>query len=434
MRKRKGSSVQHDKSSPFVREESAPAIEDTDVHTETSQSQSADAIFANLTKFYKNQLSESDTSNPNNSFGDSNYSSPNNLARIMQLYGGLSAAALKKSREKPQPMREALSASEGLLLTASDSESADLDRMRQESIGAVATSEQKTSHPWNHDAHFTNELWPVQTLLRTKRSKRCRTCRHILTRLDDRKGSTKYKIRLLAQNHIPRLSFRAFTPGASSSTASVSTAFALTPVALKAAQQGTEYDLHSHKLVQYLLTLTNPLFEPVRVTLATPSTTPGRVQSRVTILCPSFEIGADGDMWDEALGTSQTSSRSRPTTATTSGSTEDRQPEAGKIWEKGRNWTSVVVEVLPGSLVPSSLTLGGVAAVTKRDGDEEQKQDELQDGDEILEIPVFVRVEWEAEVTVEGTGVAASSVGTKAPKESREISFWSVLGAGRIVD
>ncbi|KAH0077854.1 hypothetical protein KCU66_g20798, partial [Aureobasidium melanogenum] len=222
-------------------------------------------------------------------------------------------------------------------------------------------------------------------------------------------GSTRYKIRLLAQNNIPRLALRLLSPSASSAPAS---SFALTPAALQA-QHNTEYEkLRPGLPVQFLLTLTNPLFEPVRITLATPATTPGNVASRVTVLCPTFAIGAASDMWDPDAISSGTAKDQ---------SAEDRQPEAGKVWEKGRNWTTVVVEVVPGRL--DKKTGNTTESAT---GDESKGADE-----DVLEIPVFVRVEWEAEVTAEDAAATGAAKGTK---ESREIAFWSVLGAGKIAE
>lgn len=369
----------------------------TALRKERSGLGSIETAFSNLAKFYKDQISASDTDSSTNAFGDSSYSSPGHLARIMQQYGGISSAALKKAQQRPQPMREALSASEGLLITASQTDEAIIDRLAK-GDAPTSTSIQRSSHPWNCSARFISDLWPVPALLRTKTDKRCRACRHILIRHDDRKGSSKYKIRLLAQNHIPRLSLRPMSVPSSAPSA----AFALTPAALKANADALEWNVTAHKPVQYILTLTNPLFESVKVTLATPSITPGRIQSRVTILCPSLNIGADGDMWDEALGTSsKPSSSSRQALETTAG-TDDRQPEAGKIWEKGRNWTSVIVEVVPGPL-QASMT------------------------EDILEIPILVRVDWEAEVAAEGGGS-----GGRAGRESRQVTFWSVTGAGQI--
>ena len=84
-----------------------------------------------------------------------------------------------------------------------------------------------------------------------------------------------------------------------------------------------------------------------------------------------------------------------------------------------------MVEVVPGSLSPQLGIFG------KRP--DSQPNDALREGDDVLEIPMLVRVEWDAEVTAADAGVTATATPGKAPKESRELEFWCVLGAGRIV-
>ncbi|KAL1297086.1 hypothetical protein AAFC00_004670 [Neodothiora populina] len=388
--------------------------------------------FAALVDFYKNQLSES-AGLGSNSMAGASLSSPDNLARIMSLYGGLSYTALKKSREKPQPMREAISPAEGLVLSEPETEHAQrIEKLRQQGHAATASLEQRRTHPFNYEAQFCEDLWPIATLLRTRRSKRCRVCRHILTKPEPKIGSTRYKIRLLAQNHIPRLSLRLFT-NSSTFTPIPLAAFALTPLALKSARESDYERLRPSLPVQFLLTLTNPLFDPVRVTLATPAITPGPVESRVTILCPSLEIGAAGDLWDEALngtGSSASAQAQRPGSKDSNRDGEERQPEAGKVWERGRNWTTVVMEVVPGSVQDSRAakskleTPGEPSSSTSNRSGKESSVDE-----DVLEIPVFVRVEWETELTAEDAAASGTAKGTK---ESRELAFWTILGAGRI--
>lgn len=403
---------------------SLPEATSSRENLEVEAPQNRDDLFSNLTNFYKTQLSGSSGANPSNPFGDSNYGSPSNLARIMSMYGGSLPAALKKAREKPQPMREALSPAEGLSLSSAGDEHAVIQNLRSMELDGTSSADQRVSHPYNQDSRFLNELWPVATLLRTRRSKRCRACRQILLRPEPKLSSTKYKIRLLALNHIPRLSLRPFSsPSAPSTSVSTSASAQSKPAA------SFDYaHIRPFLPIQFTLTLTNPLFVPVKVTLATPATTPGRVESKVTILAPSFEVGATGgDVWDEALESSQMPSR-RPL------GEEERQPEAGKIWERGRNWTSVIVEVVPGSLSPRKSSMSLTAAVNKRTEakvgmEEEDEMDQgLVEDEDILEIPVFVRLEWEAEIA------EAEGGKEKGGKEARELAFWSVLGAGRIAD
>ncbi|KAF4552186.1 Hypothetical protein D9617_11g010350 [Elsinoe fawcettii] len=438
---------------------------------EASELELQDHKFSRLLRFYKTQLAESDTA-ANNPFGlDASYSSPSNLARIMQIYGGLSAASLKKAKEKPQPMREALTTTEGLTLTSSDEA---LIAQIRESPETIPTENYQHTHPWNTIATSISSLWPVPTLLVTRKSKRCRTCRHILIRHDERKPTTsssssssiatslKYKIRLLAQSFIPLLSLRSFQPGLSATVPVPRANFALTSTALQTLRdtEGAIPPLRPGVKREFLLLVQNPLFEVVRINLATPAITPGKVESRVTILCPSFEVGADGDVWDAALSdstsTTSTGTRDRGGGREMLGGNgmqgqrdkdgEERVPEAGKVWERGRNWVGVVVEVVPGVL-PGQAGGGGLMVPGTEgkglknkvdvDVDEEEDYDafvkrevkesmEKTINDDVLEIPVFVRAEWEADVAVEEGGV-------KGQKEKREVSFWCVLGAGRIV-
>ena len=377
-----------------------------------------DDAFANLATFYRDQLSES--GDPLNPYSNTPYSSPANLARIMNLYGGLPYNALKKSREKPQPMREAREHSEGLVtITAEDTEHEIIDKIQSLGWDDTTTSNQRLSAPVNNEARFADQLWPAATPLRTRRGKRCKSCRHILARTEPKVSNLKYKIRLLALNHIPRLSIRPLHP----TTSQANPAFYLR------SDMPTQELLQPHQTKQYILTIWNPIFENVRITLATPATTPGKVASRVTILCPSFTVGPAGEVWDEALSASAQSASDggrRAAMASLTGSSEssDRQPEAGKIWEKTRNSTSVIVEIIPGSLKPPP------SIVPKT---EELADDELEEDDDVLEVPVYVRAEWEVEVKPGESGQSSREV-DKQPGEKvgKEVGYWVVLGVGRI--
>lgn len=395
--------------------------EDTGLARRLPQELRHDAAFANLTKFYKEQLNES--GEQQNLYSSSPYSSPANLARIMNMYGGMSYHTLKKSREKPQPMREAGGQLEGLSTYSEEAPSADADvlrRMKTFGIDSTSTQQQRLSLPSNYDSRFTDQLWPVATPLRVRRGRRCRTCRQFLARPDGKVGSMRYKIRLMASLHLQRLSIRPFQPTAPAQHSS----FPLRAESLEQAK------LQPFQAQQYIVTVRNPLFESVKVTLSTPGTTPGKVASRVTILCPSFSVGPAGEnMWDEALAASTISaggdgSRRAAMASLTGGSADsDRQPEAGKIWERSRNSTSVILEVVPGSLKPPP------SFIPKSD---QQIADEVVgEDDDVLEIPIHVRAEWEADPT---NGQDHLVVGEKKERDSKELAYWCVLGVGRIVD
>jgi dynactin-4 len=53
----------------------------------------------------------------------------------------------------------------------------------------------------------------------------------------------------------------------------------------------------------------------------------------------------------------------------------------------------------------------------------------LKEDEDILEIPMFVRMEWEPDSQQD---VGAASAKEKDAQERRELAYWCVLGVGRI--
>jgi dynactin-4 len=370
-----------------------------------------EGAFERLSAFYKEQLNE--TGEGANPYGNSAYGSPANLARIMGIYGGLNNNALKKSREKPQPMREAATDDEGFAAHAvEDNKHEDecIQKMRNLGWDETVSEEQALSTPANYDTRFDDDLWPAATPLLSKRGKRCRSCRQFIVRPETKANNWRYRIRILAHSNIPRLSLKplhSFGPSQNSS------------FAMRTEQMYQEPTLKPYIAKHYILIMRNPIFETVKVTLATPATTPGRVASKVTILCPSFTIGAAGDQWDDALGTPSVAGDGgrKAAMASLTGMPEtERQPEAGKVWEQTRNSTSIILEIVPGSLEPPV-------------ADDQTEVNGKTEDDDVLEIPVYVRVEWSADAP--GEKVPGDKGGEKEP---RELGYWCVLGVGRIVE
>jgi dynactin-4 len=378
-----------------------------------SETLSRDDLFSNLSAFYKTQIEAHTPSNPFAAH-DMSFSSPSTYSRIMNLY---STTSKSKKREKPAPMREAALELEGLSIHDPASDTAAIERLKKDGWSCTLSPAQKLAQLDPH-AQFEDELRPTATLLCTKRSKRCRSCRHILSKPESKITSTRYRIKLLALNHIPRISIRALPLPTSQQPlplASGPTSSQPPPFNYNKLRQGIP--------TNFVIHLSNPLFDPVRVTLATPSITPGKVHSKVTILCPQFEIGANTDAWDDALSSSA-APVNRGTVVDSDG-----QIEPGKPYDRGRNWTSVVIEVVPGFMEPvsSGFNFGrnqSIDADTGPDGD-------LEEDDDVIEIPIFVRLEFEADVNAEG-GALGDSRGSKGEKEKREEAFWTVVGAGRI--
>ncbi|KAI9830274.1 MAG: hypothetical protein M1838_005818, partial [Thelocarpon superellum] len=235
--------------------------------------------FANLKSFYTAQLSEPSPAGPAMDLGSAyGYGSPGTLSRIMGLYTGMGGYGAKKAQGKSGSIREARDAGEGLQVLGD--EDGIIRRMRAGGWDETTNWSQRSSV--NRATRFVSDLRPVATLLRTKRSKRCRTCRHILVKPESKVPSTRFRIRLVAANYLPSI------------TLSTLSGTPLPPT------------LQAFKTTQTLLTFKNPLFETIHVTLATPTQTPSgpaskASSSKVTVLCPQFSVGANTDVWDEAL-------------------------------------------------------------------------------------------------------------------------------------
>ncbi|KAI8964068.1 dynactin p62 [Daldinia sp. FL1419] len=358
--------------------------------------ETASARFAAMKSFYNAQNNtNSPSSNSLSNLMDYGLSSPGALTRIMNLYSG-NNAGLGKPKAKSSIMREADSASEGFRVADLD-ESAAMSKLRRDGWDGTVTRDQSQLQV-EEGARFADELWPIPYLLRTKRSKRCPVCRHIISKPESKVGNTRWRIRLVANNNIPSITIKPLNPAPS------------TP--------GTSDPLIPLQPAQFLLTFKNPMFEEIKVTLATPATTPGRFSSRVTILCPQFHIDAntDTDMYlDDVLKDGEKGAGRKRGDESTS-----QQAEAGKIWERGRNWVSIVVEVIPASLRGEEPSSFGAP----------KSEPPLKEGEDILEIPMLIRLEWEGEASQDQVGASAGK--EKDTREKKELAYWSAIGLGRI--
>jgi dynactin 4 len=413
----------------------------------------AGARFAALKRFYTKQIEDTSVSatDPLASDFGAAFSSPSTLSRIMSIYTSSShlyGGGAKKAKSKPPVMREALTSAEGLKVSSATKERSIIHRMASDDCtwDDMLSKEQRSFQ--DPDARFMEELRPLPVLLRTKRSKRCKSCKHILVKPEFKPASTRFRIRLIALSYIPLPTLRPLMPAALPGQ-SVS-ATSILQLNLDA--------LPPLRPVQYLLTLKNHMFDPVRVTLATPSITPGRIASKVTILCPQFDLGANSDVWDEALQAGPAAPTSSSIAAASSvslgrpGATAagyEKVAEAGKVWDKGRNWTTVVLEVvpdvLPGTKNPA-VVLPSPQKQQKGEKEEEEEDDvhPLTEDEDVLEIPIFVHLEWDSDNQMDqDDGADKTQLRQKAggdnnddgeggEKVKRELAYWMVLAVGRI--
>ena len=378
---------------PFSPIEAKPNPLETE-DTNQAPPMEANARFNTLRSFYKDQITASST--PESGLPTSAldiYSSPSSLARIMNLYSNIGTPAMKKSRQKPAIMREALTKAEGLQLPDSSSPPDPHDHIDSASISQQQF--QNPSYLGTPTAKSVSSLRPMPTLLRTKRSKRCATCKHILVKPEFKPTSTRYRIKLIALNYIPFVMLKPVpVPGG------------LRPNG----PDGGDVVIDPGKASQWILTMKNPLYENVKVTLGAEGFTPGSHKHKVTILCPEFEIGKSGDVWDDALN----SDLGKGAGAGAGGGGGEQI--AGKLYEQGRNWASVVIEIVPSFI-------------------ESFESKELREDEDVIEVPIRVRLEWRV-TDEEGEGrrkLVSEKLGEDGVDDGRrEVAYWMVLGVGRV--
>ncbi|KAI5804487.1 dynactin p62 family-domain-containing protein [Geopyxis carbonaria] len=326
--------------------------------------QTDEEAFARLKSHYNHQKAASNSDD---------YGNSGSLSRLMGLYstgGGRIRSygptalgrnvAKGKSEWQESELREV------------DEDEELIEKMRQAGFEGTATQEQRLGQ--GHHPRLSKDIRPIAALLRTKRSKRCRACRHILVKPESKVSTIRYRIRLVAMNYIPALSISRLDASAVS-----------------------YHNLQPLNTHQFLLTVTNPLFDPISIHLATPEKTPGRFPATVTILCPEFEIGANTDVWDEALQSATSQPKTKPK--------GKKQALAGTIWDSGRNWTIVIIEIVP-PLIPDDAV-------------------DIEPHEHIVKVPILVRSVYETDVQRDdGMG--------REVRERKEHSYWSVLEIGKI--
>ena len=157
----------------------------------------------------------------------------------------------------------------------------------------------------------------------------------------------------------------------------------------------------------FILTITNPLYDPIRLTLSTPARTPGPYGHATTILRPEFSVGANADIWndeDEFIHSPEK---------------EKRKSRFG-IFEARRNMISIFMEVVPQN--PSD------------DGKEKAKTG--SGGEVMIEIPIFVKMTYLSEDMEKDDTLTlvTQALGEEKGKGKveREIGYWVVVKVGTV--
>ncbi|PFH53409.1 hypothetical protein AMATHDRAFT_73583 [Amanita thiersii Skay4041] len=181
---------------------------------------------------------------------------------------------------------------------------ADVEFMKHiETINEVASLEQRWGSSWVTSLQ-TRDLKPLRIPLHSKRSKRCPVCTHILIKPEQKAQSVRYKIKLVAANYLPAITVA--LPHMYPTTETVKRALAKSSAA---ANDRLNAALHPGETYAFHLALTNPLYDPIQVRLATPrvhatnTSTANQEKSRrppfgVSLPTSPFTVAAFAEAWE----------------------------------------------------------------------------------------------------------------------------------------
>ncbi|MBW0517710.1 hypothetical protein O181_057425 [Austropuccinia psidii MF-1] len=181
---------------------------------------------------------------------------------------------------------------------------------------------------WNEvweNVERVNDLKPVRVPLRSKRTKRCPTCEHILIKPEQKAQSIRFKIKLIASNYLPLIDLQRkrlatpskylvadrLTSGVSAARKSAAASRAGTSVGnnplLGRSGEVPDEVIRPDREYQFELTFVNPLYEPINVRLSIPPPKPissnldgvaPQLPYTVRLLASEFTIAAFAEVWE----------------------------------------------------------------------------------------------------------------------------------------
>jgi len=253
-------------------------------------------------------------------------------------------------------------------------------------IEQLTPIEKKWEEAWDH-LDRVQDLKPSRVPLRSKRTKRCPTCQHILIKPEQKAQSIRFKIKLIASNYLPlielsrkriatstKLGTDRLTSGISAARKSAAagrtgTAAGSNPLLGRVGEVPDEV-IRPDRKYQFEMTFVNPLYEPidVRLTISPPAPVPSNVPGEpdqvpysVHLLASEFTIAAFAEVWeyddeDEAEGAANEDNhdqkeledsgapkRNRLSTFGLADSTRNRSLQTNVVTKKA-NRTTILVE------------------------------------------------------------------------------------------
>ncbi|KAH9179350.1 dynactin p62 family-domain-containing protein [Lactarius sanguifluus] len=173
--------------------------------------------------------------------------------------------------------RDELSEYRSRVEVAGTKDTSNVDFVRRlEEVSQVAALSQRWTSSWTTPLR-SSDLRPSRIPLRSKKTKRCSTCRHILIKPEQKAQSVRFKIKLVAANYLPAMSIAFPSPDMARQRAAGGRQTTVEDTSgASGLQAGGTYPFH--------LALTNPLYDPIKV----------RLKAEPQVPPPSFTAPAGG--------------------------------------------------------------------------------------------------------------------------------------------
>lgn len=265
---------------------------------------------------------------------------------------------------------------------------------------------------------LAKDLKPMRIPLRSKRTKRCPTCEHILIKPEQKAQSIRFKIKLVASNYLPLIELSRkrlmpknlvadrLTSGASAARKNASRPGSGTSSNPLLSRVGDVVDevIRPDRKYQFELTFVNPLYEPINVRLSiapprpipTPDGSATQAPFAVHILAPEFTIAAFAEVWeydadeenegannDHDVGydvgegdENSTTKRSRLSTFGITDSIRRRTLQSNPVVTRRANRTTVLVETKTSKDFVGTLQADMLVTFTYRSDDFEEDLDD----------------------------------------------------------
>ncbi|CAG8436550.1 6213_t:CDS:2 [Ambispora gerdemannii] len=278
----------------------------------------------------------------------------------------------------------------------------DLSQLKD--VNQITTFAQRTNQ-LSDQPYQVDKLQPQRIHLRTKRVKRCRSCRHILIKPEQKAQATKFKIKLVALNYIPKITI------------------AKLPY------------LVIDQTVQIILKFSNPLLEDANVSLSCKE----EIENfgKIKLLATNFTIGPYNELLeydDEELSTEKLTSKSRPASRASI-----VKPDPGVVEKKG-NYTCIAIEITPLFEVeefkfPLLVThTSKVLDIDVVDNNETQQHLSVPAADTTPVASAVNSVSIEDENNTENSKKLNSlTISRELGASYKSLSFWTIIGLGPVL-